>query len=299
VALSSDDQLIAAADGNGYITLWSSSDNEPIWHQSWQTGVAKDCAFSADNKRLACCAMHEGARIWDLPNRNPRRLSGTRRDSYRRVAWLDDELRLLPFSGPVERVDGLENRGAVPGGRGNWKDVGSAPDQRAIVRINGHDGVIRVDSVDEGRQHSHALLQRKGALAVDLGPAGEVAIAGPGARLELVDANGETQFSFDAPMATRLLDVEISHDGGLIAASTLRGEILIWDIDGQLLARLEGHEERVVKLAFATDDSFLLSASWDKSVRRWETAALKDFENAPPSPHRELSLDEAMAAPGL
>ena len=121
---------------------------------------------------------------------------------------------------------------------------------------------------------------------------------GPEAQLELLDADRTTRFRVDPDGVIRLLDVEISNRGELVAASTLGGDILVWNRRGDLWARLEGHTKRVIKLAFTSDDQTLYSASWDQSVRSWNMQAVGASVLAEPIAQWDIGLEAAMQASG-
>lgn len=293
VAMSADGRWLATADGGGFVSLWDADSGAPVWVQRWQERVAKDCAFSADSRRLACVTM-DGPRIWRVPSAEPEPTPPqTLHVPARRVGWLADQVWMLPYARPVRRfVDGqlLE----LDGTEGNWRDLGVAPDGTALVRLDMRTGQIVRDSLGPSGPRSEAIATRPRAIAVDLGPAGEVAIAGPGSTLEVIEPDGEQRFVVEAPAEQRLLDVEVSPDGGLLAAGTLGGEIVVYDAEGTLRARLTGHESRVVKLAFASDGSHLLSASWDSTVRRWTLAPILAPLDALEDSGWPITLDDAV-----
>lgn len=66
--------------------------------------------------------------------------------------------------------------------------------------------------------------------------------------------------------------VTIAPDGTLIASTTYKGEIQLWDAStGKLSKRLLGHEERVNKVCFWPGSETVTSASDDKTIRLWDT----------------------------
>lgn len=76
------------------------------------------------------------------------------------------------------------------------------------------------------------------------------------------------------PVAGEALDVRASGDGRLIALGLLDGSVEVRDADGALLARLHGHVGRVPIVRFVAGDAWLVSSSWDGSVRLWWMGAL-------------------------
>lgn len=67
--------------------------------------------------------------------------------------------------------------------------------------------------------------------------------------------------------------VAISPDCQLIAAGSLDKCIYVWNMQGHLLARLEGpcgHKDSVYSVAFSPNGKQLVSGSLDKTVKIWE-----------------------------
>ncbi len=65
------------------------------------------------------------------------------------------------------------------------------------------------------------------------------------------------------------MDTVFAPHSGLLATACDR-DVLLWDsADGRLLARLSGHTETVMALAFSPDGATLASGSWDGTVRLW------------------------------
>lgn len=77
---------------------------------------------------------------------------------------------------------------------------------------------------------------------------------------------GDTPWT--VPGESGVTDLARSPDGAWLAVGRLDGTVeLRQAADGALLARFEGHTERVARVAF--DGLWLVSGSWDRTVRVW------------------------------
>ena len=64
--------------------------------------------------------------------------------------------------------------------------------------------------------------------------------------------------------------VSFSPDGTLLAASSERGRILVWELGtGHLLVKFDAHPGDIYDLAFAPDGVTLASASADTTIGLW------------------------------
>ncbi|RPB26948.1 WD40 repeat-like protein [Terfezia boudieri ATCC MYA-4762] len=77
--------------------------------------------------------------------------------------------------------------------------------------------------------------------------------------------------TFTSPSRLSFSSLTVDPSGEVVCAGSLESfDIHLWSVQtGQLLDRLQGHEAPISSLSFAPDGSFLVSGSWDKSVRIW------------------------------
>ena len=66
------------------------------------------------------------------------------------------------------------------------------------------------------------------------------------------------------------MDLEFSPDGKMLASASWDRTIKLWDLKGNVLATLSGHQEEVFDVAFSPDGELLASASGDGTVRLWQ-----------------------------
>ena len=78
--------------------------------------------------------------------------------------------------------------------------------------------------------------------------------------------------TFTAPERLQFTCLSVDASGEVIAAGSLDSfDIHLWSVQtGQLLDRLAGHEGPISCVAFAQHSSFLVSGSWDRTIRIWD-----------------------------
>jgi periodic tryptophan protein 2 len=78
--------------------------------------------------------------------------------------------------------------------------------------------------------------------------------------------------TFTAPERLQFTCLATDTSGEVIAAGSLDSfDIHLWSVQtGQLLDRLSGHDGPISSLAFAEHSSFLVSGSWDHTIRVWD-----------------------------
>jgi periodic tryptophan protein 2 len=78
--------------------------------------------------------------------------------------------------------------------------------------------------------------------------------------------------TFTAPERLQFTCLAVDASGEVVAAGSLDSfDIHLWSVQtGQLLDRLSGHEGPISSLSFAEHASFLVSGSWDHTVRVWD-----------------------------
>jgi WD40 repeat protein/transcriptional regulator with XRE-family HTH domain len=66
----------------------------------------------------------------------------------------------------------------------------------------------------------------------------------------------------------------ISRSGRYWAAGSERGDVWVWDEEGQVLHRMwRAHMDRIRTLSFSLDEQRLVTGSWDNSIKLWDVAS--------------------------
>ncbi|MFT7579205.1 MAG: WD40 repeat protein [Myxococcota bacterium] len=137
---------------------------------------------------------------------------------------------------------------------------------------------------DDGRLLRFTTDKRRGEWVGHAPGATAVAVSADGARVftgqlgKLDSWNlaagtpGESYNVGDAHIA----DLATSRDGRWLAAATFEGEVLVWRVgEAKPTAHYRDHTERAVALAFSPDDAWLVSGSWDRTLRVRELDTLE------------------------
>ena len=270
LAVSPDGAEVALGGRATTVARWRIADGSVQW-EALVDGVVKGFAWGGDGLRATISGSNITMRLTpDGPV-----VDRLRPSAYRRFGVLPDgRLIAAPYgSGPIVWDDAAGREDAlvdVP----ECHDLGVGADGAALLDVEGG-----VWSLVGGGARPQRLAVLPDARAVDAGPSGRVAVAAAD-RLVVLGPSGDV--AFQAPLDGRtVLDVAWSLDGALLATGNLDGTADLWRAeDGALVATLAGHTDRVAALEFSPDGSWLVTASWDQSARRWSL----DPVRSPPAP---------------
>ncbi len=144
-------------------------------------------------------------------------------------------------------------------------DLSSSPNREFALLLRERDhALLRLRSGDAGIE---LIGYDELAEAVAIGDDGEQVFSARAGEVVVWDAAGHVvgvHRSGDA----RLVDVEGSADGRWVAAGARDGDVYLWRTgEPEPRARFSDHSERVPALAFAADSRWLVTGSWDRSLR--------------------------------
>lgn len=152
----------------------------------------------------------------------------------------------------------------------SWVDLES--DGHTVWAL-GEDG--RVRALTPGAGPAATGVGADGALGLAVAPGAVGFLLGEGRTVWRVDPSGEERWRREVP--ERLTDLAWSPRGDLVAVGTLRGHTWVLEAStGEVVAELPGHDERVAAVAFSQDGGVLATGSWDHTVRRWRTDAMRE-----------------------
>lgn len=258
---------VAAGDGSGDVTVWSTARGERVAALDLSGGVIKRVSFSPSGGRLAAAISGDiGSALVDTTTWTlaPHVASGR---GLRRLAHVDEGTVVGAYYG-----EGLGRWSAgSPGER--------VPTPQWVDLLAYADGVVGLT-----REGCVVTLDARGTLGAlaDCDEGAESLGASPTlARLALGHSHGvrvrdraRGAVRWLTTDVGRVLSVAVSPDGRWVAATGREGAGEVFDADtGRRVAVLRGHRETTPHVVFGADGT-LYTGSWDGTVRAWDVATL-------------------------
>jgi WD40 repeat protein len=265
------DGVVAVGQGSGDVHLLHPDEGAPRAVVRWQDRPIKDVAFDPATERLAVSATVEDAfRVYDRDG--AALLAQVSGKTVRRFVWAaDGRLVVARFS---------VGASAYPA---DLSDAAEAFTDVQIADLEGNGSFIAGVADDgevwgwDGPRRWHFRIAGSPASVAPIGPDVVVGLRRAVARF---DPNGVEVARW--AVGGDVADLQVSPDGRWLAVGMLEGNVDLLSLpEGRLVARLEGHTNRVPTLAFSADGQWLVSGSWDQTVRWWSLAELEE-------PPREL-----------
>jgi WD40 repeat protein len=244
VAYSPDGALLATASNDRSVRVLEAATGKTVRHWADLGGVMQAVCFHPEGSRIAFGGQTDIVRVSDVE-------AGGREESIR--------VSLRPLASVTSLVY-MPDGGTLLCGTGDRK-----------LRIAGHLYVLDGESLAVPAM-SYALL---GVQHLAVRPDGGQVALGKGNGWELVDPATWTS-SGGGSVGTASSAVAYSPRGDVLAVATGFG-IRMEAVPGREFIRyLSGHRGKITSLAFTPEGRKLISGSWDRTVRVWDTASWRE-----------------------
>ena len=249
-------------------------------------GRATAIEFSADG-RFLLAGGGKTIRSWDLINRQINQEYRIKNGHVSAVAISPDNQKLAVGNnrGIVEifSLDSPRAYQRITGHRRAITALAFSPDSRLIA--SGVDKICQIHSIQSGAKLITLKGHRKTVNSIAFTPNGRHLIsAGSDRMIKWWDINVSKEKKSIQESADKLLNMKLSHDGSMIALSTvdihidlvrnsrkdIRHVRIRNTITGEEIRTLEGHKKDITTLAFHPNKRFLASGSIDNTIRVWD-----------------------------
>ncbi|MFY7802994.1 MAG: WD40 repeat domain-containing protein [Limnoraphis robusta] len=290
VAFSPDGRYIASGSEDNTVRLWNLDGNPASKPFRGHTDYVNSVAFSRDGRYIVTGSSDKTLRLWDLHGNSIREFKGLQGvvrsvafspDDQFIVSGSDDGLRLWDLKGNVIQ--------AFSKVKGQVKSVAFSPDGKTIVIANGtlqfwdREGKSIAKPID-----AHIY----GVKSLSISPNGKyIVTSGLDGTSKLIDFEKKA-IDRTLPLNAGNNDsVAFSPDSNFIAIAidntllftNIRGDR---DSEGKLIQESSflGHIDKITSVAFSpVEPYYIVTGSWDKTVRLWDQKHLTETEQLPSS----------------
>lgn len=275
VALSPDDQLLAATGANEDIHLWQVFDGQQFLtlrgHTSWVLSVV----FSPDGQRLASGGEDCQIKLWNLKDGNCLATLIGHTDYVHSVSFSPNGKILASSSidQTVKLWDAItgECLNTLHGHDGWIERVVFSPNGQ-LLASSSNDQTVKLWDAITGECIQTFYGHRDQVSAVAFSPDNELLASCSGdctIKLWQVDT-GECLNTLEGHRG-QVWSIAFSTDGNLLASGSHDRTIKLWDVStGQCIRTLQGHASQVRSIAFNSHGSTIASGSGDQTIRFWD-----------------------------
>ena len=280
VSFSSDGKRIVSGSVDNSLKIWDATTGELHRTLRGHEREVRSAVFSPDGRQVVSGSFDDSVRVWDIGTyRESRILSAVTVDGH-----LDAVLDARFASNGNAIVTASRDRTARTWDAASGKVVrdfseghdylASAaiyfPNGRQLLTAGG-DNTVRIWNVSTGTEVvSITGTGRDGVVA--LSPRGTEFLTGNGKSAKLWSVKSQQVVRKFDGHDSNVTAVGYHPDGSRIATADTAGVIIFWDTKtGQELWKMRGHNSMVTSIAFAANnEKLLVTASGDRTIRRWD-----------------------------
>ncbi len=296
---------LATAGNDGTISIWNLADLTPQSTLRLDEGARPlSISFLPDGVTLAVGDDTGLVQTLDTDGLRPPARIASLHASVRTIIPISDDRLGIATSDGAARIINLETSAEhiLPADQpGGIQGLRLAPDGSALATFNdqGHlwirnpaDFSVTQRLFFAGSMHQ-VRFSSDGRLVAAAGSLGSVIV------WNVADGSLLHEFPVTGGVNT-VRSIAFSNDSTMLAAGLIhRGLVLCSIADGRVIAEIGGHTEAVSGIRFSPDDQFIITSSWDRSVRAWRTAdALSPTGGVALKGHTSHVLDIAFAPDG-
>ncbi len=272
VALSSDDNLLAAGGYSGMVRIFHLRTSKEIINFSHFNLVAS-VAFSPSNQFLATASHDATVKLWDVQ-------TGECACSFEEHSGRVHSVKFHPNgrflasggSDGTVRLWDIQHKTCVfvLSGRSRVREVSFSQDGKKLASCS-DDQTIKLWDVETGRLLFSLEGHTDKVLGVEFSPKEQIlASCGRDKTVKLWNSETGSHLMTISGHLGRVNKVTFSQDGTTLASCSQDKTIKLWSLDGQCLKTLNEHTDYVYSVVFNSDGSTLVSGGRDQSIKVWD-----------------------------
>jgi WD40 repeat protein len=269
LAWLSDKQLITSSN-DGTIRLWDTAQPGDLAFRIGESGPWA-APLHPDGRLMAVTNSSNKLSLWNVDTGREERLIDTvsaigaafSSDGRYLAAGADKTVPVYETATGKKLFEGSGHRGRIPG-------MAWLKSQNLFASAG--DRTVRLYHVPDGKEAA-ALQTGSSAYSVAFTPDEKWLAAGcTDGKVKLYET-GNFQLADSLQSGSSLVHLSISHDGRYLATAGGSGELYCWDLPRRkMLFELRGHSKAAYGTTFHPSQPYLITASYDRSLRVWDVA---------------------------